>query len=109
MESRRVEAVVEVEEEEERAVEGGGLPARPLNHSQVFVVTQSGVSVQSSISRWDSGASCESDFTVLRGRGVWLGVILKASFQLCSVDPWRPLADLQARCIHKLFHSSTTH
>lgn len=52
----RVEAVVEEEEEEESAVQRGGLPARPLNHSQVCVVTQSGVSVQSSISRWDSDA-----------------------------------------------------
>lgn len=51
MESRRVEAVVKVEEEEERAVQRGGLPTRPLNHSQMFVVAQSGVSVHSFISR----------------------------------------------------------
>lgn len=44
------------EVEEGSAVQRGGLPARPLNLSQVFVMTQSGVSVQSSISRRDSGA-----------------------------------------------------
>lgn len=52
MESRRVEAVEEEEEEEEEsAIQRGGRPARPPHHSQVSVVTQSGVSVQSSVSR----------------------------------------------------------
>lgn len=45
MESRRVEAVVE--EEEESAIQRGVVPARPLNPSRVSVVTQSGVRVPS--------------------------------------------------------------
>lgn len=81
MESRRVEA--EEEEEEERAVQRGGLRVRPLNHSQVFVVTQSGVSVQSSINRVEW--CCESDFRLLRGWGVgWGGQSDQDSAQFCK-------------------------
>lgn len=100
MESRRVEAAEE--EEEERAVQRGGLRVRPLNHSQVFVVTQSGVSVQSSINRVEW--CCESDFRFLRGWGWGEGVNL-TRIQLSSVSTQHPLADINAHCNHRNYAS----
>lgn len=85
-----------------RAVQRGGLRVRPLNHSQVFVVTQSGVSVQSSINRVEW--CCESDFRLLRSWG-WGGGVNLTRIQLSSVSTRHPLADINAHCNHRNYAS----
>lgn len=92
MESRRVEAA---EEEELRAVQRGGLQVRPLKHSQVFVVTQSGVSAPCSINR---------RHTERTGGGGRVSICPGFSSVLSKR---RPLADIDAHCNNRNY--STTH